>query len=102
MLGVIIWRDENWPADFKFMRSVQAICEANKIPYTFKRMVPEGQECYEAALQLVDEECTVIISNDNVHELYLVQAAKENPTVDFWQLNGAKASFENLDNFHNL
>ena len=102
ILGVILWRDENWPADLEFMQSVQAACNNYGIPYIFETMVPEGEECYEAALRLIDAGCAVLISADNVHEEYLVQAAKEFPDVEFWQLNGALAAFENLDNFHNL
>ena len=66
-----------------------------------KRNIPESNECYEAALDLVDEGCTVIFADSFGHETFMLQAAKECPDVEFCHATGTMAHTENLANFHN-
>ncbi|MBQ2157155.1 MAG: BMP family ABC transporter substrate-binding protein, partial [Oscillospiraceae bacterium] len=63
--------------------------------------IPESNECYEAACDLVDEGCNIIFADSFNHEDYLIKAAKEFPDVQFCHATGTKAHTANLSNFHN-
>ena len=69
--------------------------------YVLKTNVPEGQECYDAAADLVDAGCNIIFADSFGHEDYMIQAAKEFPDVQFCHSTGTKAHTEQLDNYHN-
>ena len=66
-----------------------------------KRNIPESNECYEAALDLVDEGCNIIFANSFGHETYILQAAKECPDVEFCHATGTMAHTEGVANYHN-
>ena len=66
-----------------------------------KRNVPESNECYEAAKDLVDEGCTIVFADSFGHESFMIQAAREFPNVEFAHATGTSAHVEKLDNFHN-
>ncbi|MGN1328779.1 MAG: BMP family ABC transporter substrate-binding protein [Eubacterium sp.] len=103
-VGFIFLHDENSTYDKNFITAADEACEAlgiadgNKI---YKTNVPEGQECYDAAADLVDQGCSVIFADSFGHEDYLIQAAQENPDVQFCHATGTKAHTEGLDNYHN-
>ncbi|MBR6726763.1 MAG: BMP family ABC transporter substrate-binding protein, partial [Clostridia bacterium] len=67
----------------------------------FKKNIPESNDCYVAAKDLVDQGCDVIFADSFGHEDYIIQAAKEFPEVQFCHATGTKAHTENLANFHN-
>ena len=69
--------------------------------YILRVNIPEGQECYEAAAELVDEGCTLIFADSFGHEDYMIQAAKDFPEVQFCHATGTKAHTEGLANYHN-
>ena len=103
-LGVILLHDEASTYDLNFIEGVQRAVE--KLGLTedqviFKRNIPEGNECYEAAADLVDEGCDIIFANSFGHEDYMIKAAKEFTDVQFCHATGTKAHTENLDNYHN-
>lgn len=103
-VGFIFLHDENSTYDLNFIKAADEACEAlgikeeNKI---FKTNVPEGQECFEAAEDLVDQGCTFIFADSFGHEDYMIEAAKKYPNVQFCHATGTKAHTENLPNFHN-
>ena len=66
-----------------------------------KTNIPEGQECYEAAADLVDSGCNFIFADSFGHEDYMIQAAKKFPEVQFCHATGTRAHTEGLANFHN-
>ena len=66
-----------------------------------KTGIPEGNECYDAAAELVDEGCSIVFADSFGHEDYLIQAARDYPDVQFCHATGTKAHTENLPNFHN-
>ena len=66
-----------------------------------KWSVPEGQEAYDAAIDLVESGCSVIFANSFGHEDFVKQAAEENPDVQFCHSSGYQALSAGLDNFHN-
>ena len=103
-IGFIFLHDENSTYDLNFInaaREAQAALGLSDDQVIFKTNIPESNECYEAALDLVDRGCTVIFADSFGHESYMLQAARENPDVQFCHATGTKAHTEGLANFHN-
>lgn len=100
-VGFIYLHDEQSTYDLNFLEAANATCQALNIPYINKMNIPEGQECFDAAVDLVDQGCTIIFADSFGHEDYMIQAAKEFPNVQFCHATGTKAHTENLSNFHN-
>ncbi len=103
-VGFIFLHDENSTYDLNFMNGAnEAIAQLGltEAQYVFRTNIPEGQECYNAAAELVDDGCTIIFANSFGHEDYMIQAAKEFPEVQFCHSTGTKAHTAGLDNFHN-
>ena len=99
--GFICLHDENSTYDKNFIDAANAACEELGVEAIIKTNVPEGQECYDAAAELVDAGCGIIFADSFGHEDYMIQAAKEFPDVQFCHSTGTKAHTENLDNYHN-
>ena len=55
--GFIFLHDENSTYDLNFINGAKAACEKLGIEPILKTGIPEGQECYEAAMDLVDAGC---------------------------------------------
>ena len=100
-VGFIFLHDENMTYDLNFMNGAKEACEAAGAEYILKTNIPEGQECYETALDLIDQGCNLIFADSFGHEDYLIQAAKECPDVQFCHATGTKAHTEKLANYHN-
>ena len=100
-VGFIFLHDEQSTYDLNFLNAAVEACDKLGVPYVLKTMIPEGQECYEAALDLIDEGCNIIFADSFGHEDYMIQAAKENPNVEFCHATGTKAHTEGLANYHN-
>lgn len=103
-IGLICLHDENSTYDNNFiqaLKSVQQELGLSDDNVLIKTNIPESNDCYEAACELVDEECDVIFADSFGHEQFMLQAAKENPDVQFCHATGTKAHTENLSNFHN-
>ena len=103
-VGFICLHDENSTYDLNFINGAKEACEALGIPeenYLIKTNIPEGQECYDAAAELVDAGCGIIFADSFGHEDYMIQAAKDFPDVQFCHSTGTKAHTEGLDNYHN-
>ncbi len=103
-VGFIFLHDENSTYDKNFMdaaKAAQAELGLTDDQVILKPNIPEGQECYEAAKELVNMGCDVIFADSFGHEDYMIQAAEEFPDVEFCHATGTKAHTEKLDNFHN-
>ena len=100
-VGFMFLHDEQSTYDKNFMDAAKEACEKLGVEYVLKTGVPEGQECYETALDLVDEGCNIVFADSFGHEDYMIQAAKECPDVEFCHATGTKAHTEGLANFHN-
>ena len=100
-VGLICLHDENSTYDLNFLNAFQESCDKMGVEAVIKKNIPEGQECYDAAGELVDEGCTLIFADSFGHEPYMIQAAKEFPDVQFCHATGTKAHTEGLDNYHN-
>jgi len=103
-LGVILLHDEDSTYDLNFINGVNEAIAAlglEEDQVIMKRNIPESNECYEAALDLVDEGCNIIFADSFGHETFMLQAAKECPDVEFCHATGTMAHTEGLANFHN-
>lgn len=103
-IGLICLHDENSTYDNNFiqaLKSVQQELGLSDDNVLIKTNIPESNDCYEAACELVEEGCDVIFADSFGHEQFMLQAAKENPDVQFCHATGTKAHTENLSNFHN-
>ncbi len=103
-IGFICLHDEKSTYDLNFLNAVDAIQEAAGLKdeqVIIKTQIPEGDECYVAAKDLVDQGCSVIFANSFGHEDFMIKAAKEFPNVQFCHATGTKAHTEGLDNYHN-
>ena len=103
--GFIFLHDETSTYDLNFMNAAKEACEKLGLQegtgYIIKTNIPEGQECYDAAAELVDEGCNFVFADSFGHESYMIQAAKEFPEVQFCHATGTQAHTVGLDNYHN-
>ena len=102
-VGFIFLHDENSTYDKNFITAADEACkalgiaDANKI---YKTNIPEGQECADAAEDLVDKGCSIIFADSFGHEPYIIEVAKKYPDVQFCHATGTRAHTEGLDNYH--
>ena len=102
--GLICLHDENSTYDKNFLEGFKeavANLGLTEDQYVIKTNIPEGNECYEAAVDLAEDGCNIIFANSFGHESYMLQAAKEYPSVQFCHATGTMAHTEKLDNFAN-
>lgn len=103
-IGFICLHDENSTYDLNFLNAVDSVKKVAGLKdeqVVVKVNVPEGDECYVAAKDLVDQGCDIIFANSFGHEDFMIKAAKEFPEVEFCHATGTKAHTEGLDNYHN-
>ena len=99
--GFIFLHDENSTYDLNFINAAKEACEKLGVEYLFKTGIPEGQECADAAEELIDEGCNFIFADSFGHEPFLIQVAKEYPEVQFCHATGTQAHTVGLANYHN-
>ena len=103
-VGFICLHDENSTYDKNFIDAAKAACKnagLSEDQYIIKTNIPEGQECYNAAAELVDADCNIVFADSFGHEDFMIQAAKEFKDVQFCHATGTKAHTEKLSNYHN-
>ena len=103
-VGFICLHDENSTYDKNFIDAAKAACKnagLSEDQYIIKTNIHEGQECYNAAAELVDDDCNVVFADSFGHEDFMIQAAKEFKDVQFCHATGTKAHTEKLSNYHN-
>ena len=103
--GFIFLHDETSTYDLNFMNAAKEACEKLGLQegtgYIIKTNIPEGQECYDAAAELVDEGCNFVFADSFGHEPFLLQAAKDFPEVQFCHATGTQAHTAGVANYHN-
>ena len=102
--GFIFLHDENSTYDLNFINAAKEAAEIlgmSEDQIILKTNVPEGQECYEEAMDMADQGCGIVFADSFGHEDYMIQAAQEVPEVQFCHATGTKAHTEGLDNYHN-
>lgn len=102
-VGFIFLHDANSTYDKNFMDAATAAC--TKLGLTedqilMKTGIPEGNECYTTAKELVNAGCQVIFADSFGHEPHMIQAAKEYPNVQFCHATGTRGKTEGVGNYH--
>ena len=103
-VGFITLHDENSVSDLNFIYGIKeaiAILGLTEDDYILKNNVPEDGRCYETAIDMVNAGCNIIFASSFGHEPYMIQAAQENPNVQFCHSTGTRAHTEGLSNYHN-
>lgn len=99
--GLITLHDENSSYDKNFIVATQAACEKLGVELVIKTNIPEGQECYDAAVDLADQGCDIIFADSFGHEPYMIEAAEDYSDVQFCHATGYQAQIVNLPNYQN-
>ena len=101
-VGFIFLHTEQSTYDKNFIDAAIAACNEMGCTMVQKTDIPESNECYEAAVELIEvEECDIIFADSFGHESFLMQAAQEYPEVQFCHATGTQAHTAGLENFHN-
>lgn len=103
-IGVILVGDENEGYTYAHIEGVKKAAEKLGISddqIIWKYSVGEDEECYDAAMELVDAGCTYIFSNSYGHQSHMQQAATEVSDVNFVAVTGDTAAPSGLANFSN-
>ncbi len=101
-VGFIFLHDEQSTYDKNFMEAAKKACEEMGVKYVQKTNVPESNDCYDKAVELIKVDgCDIIFADSFGHEEFLIKAAKEYPDVQFCHATGTMAHTAGLDNFHN-
>ena len=103
-LGVILLHDEASTYDLNFIEAVERAAEQlglSEDQIVYRKNIPESNDCYEAAADLVDAGCDVIFADSFGHETYIIKAAKEFPDVQFCHATGTQAHTAGVANYHN-
>jgi len=104
-IGVILVHDENSGYDVAHINGVNGACEALGISasqVTFKYNIPEDETCYDAAVELAESGCQLIISDSYGHQSYIMQAAAEYEDIMFVAATGDTAAYEPVVNVVNV
>ncbi len=102
-VGFIFLHDANSTYDKNFMDAAEIAC--TNLGLTADQMlvktgIPEGEECYTTAKELVNAGCQVIFADSFGHEPYMIKAAKEFPNVQFCHATGTRGKIEGVGNYH--
>ncbi len=103
-IGFIFLHDEDSTYDLNFINGAKRVVEAlglSESQYIMKKNIPEGEECYTAAVELANAGCKIVFADSFGHESYLAQAAAEYPNVEFCHATGTTAHTAGLSNLHN-
>ncbi len=102
-VGFIFLHDSNSTYDKNFMDAAETACQ--NLGLTAEQMlvktgIPEGEECYTTAKELVNAGCQIIFADSFGHEPYMIKAAKEFPNVQFCHATGTRGKIEGVGNYH--
>ncbi|WP_295582099.1 BMP family ABC transporter substrate-binding protein [uncultured Oscillibacter sp.] len=105
-IGLICVHDINSGYDAAHIEGLTAACEALGIDVdsqvVFKYNIPEDETCYDTAVDLAEEGCTIIFSDSYGHQSHMQLAAGDYPEVTFVSCTGDTAAGSGLDNFKNI
>ncbi len=103
-IGAILLGDENEGYTAAHIDGIKKAAENLNLKedqIVWRYSVPENENCYDAAMELVDAGCELIFSNSFGHQTYMQQAASEVPDVTFVAMTGDTAVTSGLDNLCN-
>ncbi len=104
-IGVILVHDENSGYDMAHIEGVWAARDALGLTdeqIIFKYNIPEDEKCYDTAVDLAEQGCSIIFSDSYGHQSYMMQAAEEYPEVFFVACTGDLAAGTGLGNVANI
>ncbi len=103
-IGVILVGDENEGYTASHMEGISEAAATLGIAddqIIWKYTVEESTACYDAAAELADAGCTLIIANSYGHGAFIMEAAVDFPEVDFVAMTGDEAAISGYENIHN-
>ena len=103
-VGLICLHDKNSTYDKNFIDSMdeaKAALGLSDEQVMVRTGIGENSDCYETASDMVSAGCNVIFADSFGHEDFMIQAARQFPSVQFHHATGTKAHTENLSNYHN-
>ena len=104
-IGVVLLHNETVGYDENFILAVEAACDNLGIDKStnllYKKDIPEDSACYDACIELIEDDCDIIFADSFGHEEFVIKAAKEYPEVQFFHATGTNAKLAGVDNFHN-
>jgi len=104
-IGFIAIGDENEGYTGNFLNGVDEMLNTlglSKDNLIVKTNIGENELCYDAAIDLAEAGCQIIIANSFGHEPYIMQAAIEYPEIEFCHATGVSAAASGLPNLHNF
>ena len=105
-VGMICVHDTNSGYDVAHIDGLSAACEELGIDVAsqviFKYNVPEDETCSDAAVDLAEEGCNIIISDSYGHQSYIQDVAEDYPEVIFIAATGDAAAPSGLENLKNM
>ncbi len=103
-VGVILVGDETegyTKAHMDGINAAAATLGLNSNQIIWKKSVPETSACFDAAESLVDDGCSLVISNSYGHQTFMVEAAEKYPNVTFIAMTGDFAAISGKSNLCN-
>ena len=103
-VGCIMIGDENegyTEAHLKAVEEMKKNLGLTDDQVVIKTNIKEDEGCYDAAVDLAEQGCNIIIANSFGHESYILQAAADYPDVQFCHATGYQAAGSGLSNMHN-
>ncbi|HPF87308.1 MAG TPA: BMP family ABC transporter substrate-binding protein, partial [Candidatus Limiplasma sp.] len=103
-IGVILVHDENTGYDYAHIQGIKEAAAAVGIAddqIIWKYNISEDENCYDTAMDLVEQGCNYVISDSYGHQSYMQQAASECPEAVFISMTGDTAALSGLTNFKN-
>ena len=103
-IGLICIGDENegYSANhINGLRTAMANLGIGADQVIYKYNTPETEAAFEAAIDIAEQGCDVIIANSFGQETYLWLAAEEYPEIEFCHATGTTAKDTGLENTHN-
>lgn len=104
-IGVVLLHNETVGYDENFINAVEAACDKlginKETNLLYKKDIPEDSACYDACVELVEDDCDIIFADSFGHEEFVIKAAKEYPDVQFFHATGTNAKIAEVSNFHN-
>lgn len=103
-IGVILIGDEGEGYTKAHMDGIKAAVAAlglNESQILWRKSVPETADCSNAAEDLVDKGCGLVISNSFGHQNYMQEVAEKHSDVTFIAMTGNYAAISGIPNFCN-
>ena len=103
-VGCIMIGDENegyTEAHLKAVEEMKKNLGLSDDQVVIKTNIKEDEGCYDAAVDLAEQGCNIVIANSFGHESYILQATADYPDVQFCHATGTQAASSGLSNMHN-